>query len=335
MALLLSRGISAKVLNNLNLLRSQSRIGHQTCLIFARATFSTDVAKLHEEGFKEGYKAAVLREPKHFKQSLAVIPKSNQVTKSENVLAKAEEKNQDEFTLPHPIWSGEEADSVKITHRKPKGFVDHLAYYTVMTMRTSFDIASGYTIGKKMGTLDERSVLIRCIFLETVAGVPGFAAAMVRHLHSLRRMERDHGWIHTLLEEAENERMHLMTFMTLRRPGPIFRFMVIISQYIFTAFFSLAYLISARFCHRFVGYLEEQAVVTYTQILEELDAGRLPMWSKLPAPEIAIEYWQLPKDALMREVISAIRADEAHHRLVNHTLGSMKLKDENPFRPGA
>ena len=25
------------------------------------------------------------------------------------------------------------------------------------------------------------------------------------------------GWIHTLLEEAENERMHLMTFLELRR----------------------------------------------------------------------------------------------------------------------
>jgi hypothetical protein len=57
----------------------------------------------------------------------------------------------------------------------------------------------------------------------TNLGVPGFAAAMIRHLHSLRRMERDHGWIHTLLEEAENERMHLMTFMQLKRPGPIVR----------------------------------------------------------------------------------------------------------------
>lgn len=26
-------------------------------------------------------------------------------------------------------------------------------------------------------------------------------------MRSLRKMERDHGWIHTLLEEAENERM--------------------------------------------------------------------------------------------------------------------------------
>ena len=39
----------------------------------------------------------------------------------------------------------------------------------------------------------------RIIFLETVAGVPGMVAAMTRHLQSLRKMRRDHGWIHTLL----------------------------------------------------------------------------------------------------------------------------------------
>ncbi len=45
------------------------------------------------------------------------------------------------------------------------------------------------------------------------------AAGMLRHLHSLRLMRLDKGWIHTLLEEAENERMHLLTFMQLRQPG--------------------------------------------------------------------------------------------------------------------
>merc|ERR1719188_513319 len=132
-------------------------------------------------------------------------------------------------------------------------------------------------------------------------------------------MQRDHGWIHTLLEEAENERMHLMTFLQLRKPGPFFRGFIAFSQGVFTLGFSLAYLVSPTFCHRFVGYLEEQAVVTYTHILQELDAGRLPMWEKLPAPQLAVTYWKLPKDALMREVILAIRADEAHHRTVNHT----------------
>ena len=100
--------------------------------------------------------------------------------------------------------------------------IDWTAYTGVATLRLVFDLLSGYKLQKKMDTLDERAVLSRCIFLETVAGVPGFAAGMMRHLQSLRKMERDHGWIHTLLEEAENERMHLMTFMQLRRPGPFF-----------------------------------------------------------------------------------------------------------------
>ncbi len=54
--------------------------------------------------------------------------------------------------------------------------------------------------------------------------------AMIRHLRSLRHMERDHGWIHTLLEEAENERMHLLTFLELRKPGPLFKLMVVSGQ---------------------------------------------------------------------------------------------------------
>ena len=127
---------------------------------------------------------------------------------------------------------------------------DWTAYTGVATMRLVFDLLSGYKLQKKMDTLDERAVLSRCIFLETVAGVPGFAAGMMRHLQSLRKMERDHGWIHTLLEEAENERMHLMTFMQLRRPGLLFRAAVINTQIVFTLCFCLAYLLSPRLCHR-------------------------------------------------------------------------------------
>jgi len=324
------RRISSKTLADILLLHPQPRIS--SC-VFAvnKQNFSKGIVRLQDQENDSETKKIIqkaIHDPFHFK-------KTEQETKTDKSLVVAQEKNLDEFTLPHPIWSNEEVDSVHVTHKKPEGFVDHLAYYCVMAMRTSFDFASGYTIGKSMQTLDERSVLIRCIFLETVAGVPGFAAAMIRHLDSLRKMQRDHGWIHTLLEEAENERMHLMTFMTLKHPGPFFRFNVIFTQYVFTALFSMAYLISPRFCHRFVGYLEEQAVVTYTHILEELDAGRLPMWSALPAPDIAIKYWELPNNAMMRDVILAIRADEAHHRIVNHTLGSMKPADQNPFRPGA
>lgn len=62
------------------------------------------------------------------------------------------------------------------------------------------------------------------------AGVPGMVGGMLRHMRSLRSMRRDNGWIHTLLEEAENERMHLLTFLQLRQPGLLFRGMVLLSQ---------------------------------------------------------------------------------------------------------
>ena len=84
---------------------------------------------------------------------------------------------------------------------------------------------------------------------------------------SLRTLKRDHGWIHTLLEEAENERMHLLTFLKLREPGIAFRLAVLGAQGVFFNAFFLSYLISPRTCHRFVGYLEEEAVRTYTHAL--------------------------------------------------------------------
>lgn len=36
----------------------------------------------------------------------------------------------------------------------------------------------------------------------------------------------------------------------------------------FVTVFGIAYVISPRFCHRLVGYLEEEAVKTYTHCLE-------------------------------------------------------------------
>ncbi|XP_064594810.1 uncharacterized protein LOC135461579 isoform X2 [Liolophura sinensis] len=233
-------------------------------------------------------------------------------------------------TLPHPIWSEKELTSVKITHKEPEGFVDKAAYSAVKMLRFGFDVFSGFKLGKR----NERKWLMRICFLETVAGVPGMVAAMTRHLHSLRRLRRDYGWIHTLLEEAENERMHLMTAMQLKKPSLVFRLSVVFAQGVFVTMFSAGYLISPTFCHRFVGYLEEEAVKTYTKCLEDIDNGPMTHWKTHPAPELAVRYWQLAPDSTMRDVILAIRADEAHHRTVNHTLASLKEDDYNPYKPG-
>lgn len=181
--------------------------------------------------------------------------------------------------------------------------------------------------------MTERKWLVRFLFLESVAGVPGMVAGSLRHLHSLRRLNRDNGWIETLLEEAYNERMHLLTFMKLAEPGWFMRMMIIGAQGVFYNGFFLSYLISPRICHRFVGHLEEEAVLTYTRAIEDIEAGKLPKWKDMDAPEIAVNYWNMPEGSRkMRDLLLYIRADEAKHREVNHTLGNLDPKtDPNPF----
>eukprot|EP01083_Nonionella_stella_P095970 269576_1 len=98
------------------------------------------------------------------------------------------------YLLSHPIWSKAEVNSVKIEHRPCEHVSDYLARGGVTTLRFGFDVLSGYFRGK----MTEQKWLSRIIFLECVAGVPGMVAAMIRHLHSLRLMRRDYGWIHTL-----------------------------------------------------------------------------------------------------------------------------------------
>lgn len=134
-----------------------------------------------------------------------------------------------------------------------------------------------------------------------------------------------------MLEEAENERMHLLTFMQLKSPNIVFRGMVLAAQGIFWNLYFFGYLISPRTCHRFVGYLEEEAVKTYTKAIEALDQGLLPTWKTKPAPDIAKTYWGLAEDSTMRDVLLAVRADEANHRDVNHTLSTLKSSEVNPY----
>jgi hypothetical protein len=127
--------------------------------------------------------------------------------------------------------------------------------------------------------------------------------------------------------------MHLLTFLKMAEPGWFMRFMCLGAQGVFFNSLFLSYLISPRTVHRFVGYLEEEAVLTYTLAIQDLEAGKLPKWEKLQAPDIAIAYWEMPEGKRsMRDLLLYIRADEAKHREVNHTLANLKQKiDPNPF----
>lgn len=243
------------------------------------------------------------------------------------------QKFDDKLDLSHLItqskWTKQELQSVVKTHRSPADFIDRAAFYSVRALRFNFDLFSMYKAKSIIGALREQDWIRRIIFLETVAGVPGMVAGMVRHLHSLRLMRRDHGWIHSLLSEAENERMHLLIALSLRQPGPIFRAAVIGGQFFFLSFYTLAYLVCPRYCHRFVGYLEEEAVHTYSKLIEDIDAGRLPMFQAAKAPRMARVYYNLPSDAMLRDVFECIRADESAHRDSNHHFSDLKEDEPN------
>jgi ubiquinol oxidase len=156
----------------------------------------------------------------------------------------------------------------------------------------------------------------RAVVLETVAGVPGMVAGMWTHLTSLRKMEDSYSpKIRTLLAEAENERMHLMTFIEISRPTTFERLLVLLAQAIFWNLFFVIYVFFPKTAHRIVGYFEEEAVYSYSEYLKEIDEGRI---QNTPAPKIAIDYWKLSPKATLRDVVIAVRADEANHRDVNH-----------------
>ncbi|KAJ2700612.1 inducible alternative oxidase 2 [Coemansia sp. IMI 209128] len=216
--------------------------------------------------------------------------------------------------FPEPIrdgikdhkWGTNDLEALDIgvtKHRIPDRISDKIALWAVKSARRPTDI------------FFRNKYLHRSVMLEVVAAVPGMVGALIRHIRSLQGMRHDGGWIGHLLHEAENERMHLMTWMEIGKPVLWERALIATVQTGFFAVFSLLYMVSPRTAHRVVGYLEEEAVTSYTHFIKEIDAGRI---ENVPAPDVAIAYWNLEPNSTLRDVVLAVRADEALHRDTNH-----------------
>ncbi|MGA9031347.1 MAG: alternative oxidase [Sulfuricaulis sp.] len=188
-------------------------------------------------------------------------------------------------------------------HHVPKTISDHIALAVVKAMRVPADLFFARRYGH------------RAVVLETVAAIPGMVGGALQHMKSLRTMHNDRGKIKTLLDEAENERMHLMTFVKIAKPTWLERMIVLIVQGLMFNLYFLLYLITPKTCHRIVGYLEEEAINSYTEYLAEIDSGSV---KNVPAPQIAIDYWRLPASASLHDLVIAIRDDEVRHRDINH-----------------
>ncbi|KAL4062685.1 alternative oxidase [Scleroderma citrinum] len=197
-----------------------------------------------------------------------------------------------DWVLFHPVYMPEELRAV--LHCQPKSLSDKVALAPHKPLPPD---------DNNMYVLTEKAWL-RVLFLETVAGMPGMVAAST-------------SW---------------RIFMTLKQPSIWFCAMVLGMQGMFSNIFFFSYLILPKTCHHFVSHLEEEAVLTYMQCIEEIEAGCLPKWKDMPAPKIAKAYWCLPDDAKLLDVIYAVHSDESTHRLTNHSLANLNPKtDVNPF----
>ena len=199
---------------------------------------------------------------------------------------------------------------------KPKNFSDYFA----LSMTKFFRFVADTFFAKRYGH--------RAVVLETIAGVPGMVAGMLIHLRSLRKMQTGYGnQIREMLAEAENERMHLMFFIEIAKPNIFERFLVILAQGIFMSFYFFMYIFFPKTSHRMIGYFEDEAVKSYTEYLDLVKKGKV---MNIRAPKLAIEYYNLKKDAKLSDLIISVRADEMHHAEVNHSYADDFTNEDSP-----
>lgn len=163
----------------------------------------------------------------------------------------------------------------------------------------------------------------RAVFIETIAAIPGMVGGALLHFRCLRKIKNDEGWIRHLLDEAENERIHLMVFIHIAQPTWFEHVLIYIGQFLFVFFYAVLYMLSSRLAHRFVGYLEEEAIHSYSEYLKRVVAGTI---ENILAPDFGVQYWKLKKKARLSDLIIAVRQDEQHHRDVNHYLSDKAHK---------
>ncbi len=204
-------------------------------------------------------------------------------------------------------------------HKSPETTSDRVALKITLLLRLFADAFFANRYGH------------RAVVLETVAGVPGMVAGMWTHLSSLRKMQQDEkGWIRELLDEAENERMHLMIFIEIAQPSLFERWLILAAQFVFWHFYFVLYVFFPTTAHRMIGYFEEQAVSSYTEFLDCIDSGKV---ENIDAPKIAKDYYKLPQAARLRDVVLAVREDELGHSRANHRMANELINDKKANKP--
>ena len=199
-------------------------------------------------------------------------------------------------------------------------YTEKLSDMAAMSMTKFFRFFADAFFAKRYGH--------RAVVLETIAGVPGMVAGMLLHMRSLRRMERGNGtMIQELLDEAVNERKHLMFFIEIAQPNWFERLLIVLAQGVFFTFYIFMYIFFPRTSHKMIAYFEEEAVISYTNYLEMILNQQI---ENVPAPQIAIDYYNLDQYARLSDLVRCVRDDEARHAEANHRFANT-LSKQNKY----
>ncbi|ETO59491.1 hypothetical protein F444_22164 [Phytophthora nicotianae P1976] len=244
-------------------------------------------------------------EPASLKHFVKTLKRYNSLS----IAGAAHVNTKDDLVRKNPMpHSPDAVEKASQTYHKPKKIDNQVTPRGIKTRRAGLDIPAGYRGPSAMTVQDW---LNRCLFLETIASVAGMVESMARHLRSARSLKQDD---QSIIEESKNERIHQLIFLEMKEPGWLTRMTVFAVQAVTFPAFALAYMVSPRTHQRFVEFLEDEAVKTYTYLLEDMEHGHLDEWCITTAPLTGRNYYDLPDDAKVYDMIKCILEDEARNR---------------------
>lgn len=166
--------------------------------------------------------------------------------------------------LAQQWYNLEDIQDIKFTHREPVNFRDKFALRWIGGVRIFVNTLTGKDHEKR----DAKTWFNRMVLLESIAPIPGLVVGTAKYFKNLSSMKVDRALTHFMLEESENERTHLFLWLNYNKSTYLSRMFIAFKQIAFYNVFFLTYMISPYTCHRFMGYLEEEAIYNYTMFLK-------------------------------------------------------------------
>lgn len=202
------------------------------------------------------------------------------------------------WSLPHNIWSAHSLNGVQLTSMRPGTFAHNAAFHVAIALRTTAFFCTSLRRSK------ESMWLHRLLFFAVMTGAPG--RALSKRRVDLGEADR---FLQGLVREVGREKARLDILLDLGAIGPVGKFLLNATQASFGQGFLLAHQASPRFCRWLGGFVEEESINAHMQLLEDLDAGRLPQFVKATAPASVREHYSLPVGAAVRDVFKCMLAE--------------------------